>query len=321
MNVLNSKGSIIRKIFAFRQISILVILIFICIYLSITTSSFLSASNMLNVLRQTTTIMIVACGMTYILILGEIDLSIGSIACLIGTLVAGFIGQNHIPVIPSFILGLILGTLLGSISGILVAKIHIPSFIATLAMMSTARGLALVYSGGYPITNMPKFALFFGRGYIGIIPVPVIIMLVVIGISWGVLALTKFGRYTYAIGGNAECAKLSGVGLDKIKIIVFAISGFTASLTGILLTMRLASSQPTLGDGMELDAITAVVLGGTLLTGGRGSMAGTIIGSLFLNVLGNGLNIIGINSFWQQVIKGIVLILAVCFYEVRGSKK
>jgi ribose transport system permease protein len=321
MNVLHGKKSVIRQIFAFRQLGILVILIIMCIYLSITTRSFLSISNMINVLRQTSTMMIVACGMTYVLIMGEIDLSIGSIACFIGTLVAGFIVQNSIPVVPSIILGLILGSLLGLISGALVAKIHIPSFIATLAMMSTARGLALVYSGGYPITKLPSLALFFGRGYVGVIPVPVIIMLFVVTIGWGVLALTKFGRYTYAIGGNAECAKLSGVGLNKMKITVFAISGFTAALTGIILTMRLASSQPTLGDGMELDAITAVVLGGTLLTGGRGSMAGTIIGSLFLNVLGNGLNIIGINSFWQQVIKGIVLILAVCFYEIRGSKK
>jgi ribose transport system permease protein len=315
-----SNKFIAKKLLAFPQFSILAVLVVMFVFLSVTTSSFLSVSNMINILRQTTMILIVAGGMTYVLILGEIDLSVGSLACFLGTLVAGFIVQNHIPVIPAFFMGLVLGAFMGVVSGWLIAKIHLPSFIVTLAMMSTARGLALVYSGGYPITNMPKFALWFGRGYVGPIPVPVVITTIVIGIGWCALALTRFGRYVYAIGGNAECAKLSGVKIDKIKIIVFAVSGFTASLTGILLTMRLASSQPTLGDGMELDAITAVVLGGTLLTGGRGSLAGTVIGSLFLNVLGNGLNIIGINSFWQQVIKGIVLILAVCFYKTRWFK-
>jgi ribose transport system permease protein len=301
----------------FPQFSILIAFVILFVFLSVSTEAFFSVKNLINVLRQASTQMIVAIGMTFVLILGGIDLSVGSVACLSGTITAGMMVKNAIPTPFALLLGVLLGVLIGIINGVIIAKVKIPPFIVTLAMMSTARGAALIYSGGYPITNMPEDALFLGRGYIADIPVPVIIMIILVATAWVVLLMTKFGRHTYAIGGNEECARLSGIKVERTKIAVYAISGASAAITGILLTMRLASSQPTLGDGLELDAIAAVVLGGTSLFGGRGYVLGTILGTLFLTVLGNGLNILSINSFWQQFLKGIILVIAVSLYEKR----
>lgn len=309
------KRSLGKKILRFPQLSIIVAFILLFIVFSLATKNFLNLSNMVNVLRQASTSLIVATGMTYVLILGGIDLSVGSVACLAGTLAAGFMVKNNMSVPVAIILGVAIGAAMGFINGILIAKVRIPAFITTLAMMSTARGLALVYTGGYPITGIPDEALMLGRGYLGGIPVPAIIMLVLISIAWIVLTTTSFGRHVYATGGNEECARLSGIKVSRIKIAVYSFSGMMASVTGILLTLRLASGQPTLGEGMELDAIAAVCLGGTTLTGGKGYMFGTIIGCLFMTTMANGFNIIGVSSFWQQVLTGVILILAVCFYE------
>ena len=301
----------------FPQLSILLAFIVLFVILSISTESFFSANNIMNVLRQASTLMIVAIGMTFVLISGGIDLSIGSVACLAGTITAGLMVKSGLPVLIALLLGILLGVIIGIFNGVVISKLRIPPFIATLAMMSTARGAALIYSGGYPITSLPDEALILGRGYILNVPVPVIFMITVVILAWIALLMTKFGRYTFAIGGNEECARLSGIKVDITKISVYAISGACAALTGILPTMRLASSQPTLGDGLEMDAIAAVVLGGTSLFGGRGYILGTIIGTLFLTVLSNGLNILEINSFWQQFLKGIILIVAVSLYKKR----
>lgn len=301
----------------FPQFSILLTFVILFIFLSFATDAFFSVANLINVLRQASTQMIVSIGMTFVLILGGIDLSVGSVACLTGTMTAGLMVRSNVPTALALLIGVLLGIVIGIINGVIISKVKIPPFIATLAMMSTARGAALIYSGGYPITNMPEDALFLGRGYIGGIPVPVIIMVLLVVLAWVTLTSTKFGRHTYAIGGNEECARLSGIKVDRTKIAVYAISGASAAITGILLTMRLASSQPTLGNGLELDAIAAVVLGGTSLFGGRGYVLGTILGALFLTVLGNGLNILSVGSFWQQFLKGIILIIAVSLYEKR----
>ena len=311
-NSKKTSGSPLRR---FPQFSILLAFIVLFLFLTFATDAFFSFKNLINVLRQASTQMIVAIGMTFVLILGGIDLSIGSVACLAGTLTAGLMVKNSVPTVIALILGVLIGVVIGIINGVIISKLKIPPFIATLAMLSTARGAALIYSGGYPITNMPDDALFLGRGYILGIPVPVIIMIILVTLAWITLLATKFGRHTFAIGGNEECARLSGIKVSMTKIGVYAMSGAGAAITGILLTMRLASSQPTLGDGLELDAIAAVVLGGTSLNGGRGYVFGTVIGSLFLTVLGNGLNILGINSFWQQFLKGIILVIAISLYE------
>ena len=227
--------------------------------------------------------------------------------------------MNGLPVAAAILIALAVGAAIGFVNGIVIAKIKIPAFIVTLALMSTARGLALVYTGGRAISGVPAEAAQLGRGYVGPIPTPVIFMIVVVVVAWILLSSTKFGRHVVATGGNEECARLSGIKVDITKIIVYTISGLTAGLTGILLTMRLASGQPTLGQGMELDAIAAVVLGGTTLTGGKGFVLGTIIGCLFMQILSNGFNILGVSSFWQQVFTGIILLVAVCLYE-RGNK-
>lgn len=310
------KGSLINKILNFPQLSICAAFVILFLFLSIKTDTFFTAKNLLNVLRQTSTSMIVAIGMTYVLILGGIDLSVGSVACLAGSLSAGLMVKNSVPVAPALLAGVLVGILAGVFNGIIIAKAKIPAFIVTLATMSTARGLALVYTGGRPISGIPEPALFLGRGYILFgIPVPVIIMLVVIVVSFIVLRTTTFSRHIFAIGGNEECARLSGIKVDRSKVIVYGISGMCAAITGILLTMRLASGQPALGEGLELDAIAAVVLGGTSLNGGKGYVFGTMIGCLFLTVMGNGFNILQISSFWQQVFKGIIILIAVSMYE------
>lgn len=301
----------------FPQYGIVIVFCLMFIILSVSTEAFFSYGNILNVLRQASAQMIVAVGMTFVLILGGIDLSVGSVACLAGTLAAGFMVHNHLNTPFAILLSLVIGILVGLINGLVVAEFKIPAFIATLAMMSTARGASLIYSGGYPISGIPDDAMFIGRGYLLGIPIPVIVMLVIIAIAWIVLTTTKFGRYVYAIGGNEEAARLSGVKVNLLKISVYALSGLTASMTGVLLTTRLASSQPTLGQGMELDAIAAVVLGGTSLFGGRGYIFGTVIGGLFLAVLRNGLNILGVSSFWQMAVTGVILVMAVSLYERR----
>ena len=302
------------KLKKFPQLTILIAFIALFIVFAVATETFMTPGNMMNVFRQAAPNLIVAIGMTFVLILGEIDLSVGSVACMSGILAGGFMVNSEMNWFLATICGIGLGTLMGLINGLLIAKVKMPSFIATLAMMSTARGIALVYTGGYPVSGIPGEALNVGRGYLGEVPIPVIIMLVVVILTWILLARTKFGRYVYATGGNSECARLSGVKIDTIKILVFTLCGALASLTGYIMAMRLGSGQPTMAQGLEMDAITMAVLGGTSLSGGRGFMLGTIIGCMFMTVLSNGFNIIGVSSFWQQVLTGIILIAAVCMY-------
>lgn len=312
----DSRGKVIfDEIRRFPQFGILVVFILMILVMSILSDSFFTYDNFINVLRQSSTEMVVAMGMTFILILGGIDLSVGSVACLAGTIAAGVIQRNGFDTVGSIIVGILVGALAGLINGLIVARFKIPPFIASLAMMSIARGTALIYSGGVPISNMPKAFTNLGRGHVIGIPIPVIVMAIVVVISWVVLGKTKFGRYVYAIGGNEEVARLSGIRVNLVKISVYVICGSAAALTGVLYTARLASSQPTLGQGLELDAIASVVLGGTSLFGGRGYVFGTIVGGLFLAVLGNGLNMLGVTSFWQMVVRGVILLIAVLLYE------
>lgn len=310
-----------ERVSRFPQFSILIALLLLLIVFSFVSNSFFTFNNIINVFRQTSTSIIVSIGMTFVFILGGMDLSVGSAACLSGLLAAGLMtgknGMQPIPVVAAILLALLAGTFIGLINGIIITRIKLPPFIVTLAMMSTVRGIALVYTDGSPISKLPNQALDLGRGYLGAIPIPVIVMAVVLAIAWIVLACTRFGRYIYAIGGNEECTRLSGINVNKIKLIVYSISGLCAAITGILLTMRLGSGQPTLAEGLEMDAITAVVLGGTAITGGRGYMLGTLLGCVFLTFLGNGFNIIGISSFWQQILKGIILIVAISLYSTK----
>ncbi len=310
----------LSRVKSFPQLSILIVFIVLFIILSVVTKHFLSASNIINVVRQASSTIIVALGMTYVLILGGIDLSVGSNACFSGVFAAGLMYYNGVPVPLGILVGLLLGCAIGLVNGVIIAKVKIPAFIVTLALMTTMRGAVLVYSGGRPVTGIPEGALQIGRGFIGPLPVPIVIMIAVTAVLWIVLAFTRFGRHVYATGGNESCARLSGVHTDRVTIAVYTISGFCAGLCGIILTMRLASGQPTMGEGLEMDAIAASVLGGTTLSGGKGYVFGTILGCMFMQLLTNGMNILKINSYWQQVLTGIILLIAVSFYDRSKNK-
>lgn len=287
-------------------------LLLIVAIISIMSPSFLTLNNLLNVLRQVSINALIAFGMTFVILTGGIDLSVGSIFALTGAVSAGMMAGGMDPIL-AMLLGLLLGAILGAVNGLIIAKGKVAPFIATLATMTIYRGLTLVYTEGKPISGLGDSMAFqlLGKGYFFGIPVPVVTMLIAFGVLYFILKKTTFGRRVYAVGGNEEASRLSGISVDRIKIYVYALTGALAALASLILTSRLNSAQPTAGTMFELDAIAAVVLGGTSLTGGRGWIVGTIIGALIIGVLNNGLNLIGVSSFFQQVVKGAVILIAV----------
>ncbi|EOD01778.1 ribose ABC transporter permease [Caldisalinibacter kiritimatiensis] len=284
------------------------------IIISILNPRFLTLSNILNVLRQTSINSIIAAGMTFVILTGGIDLSVGSVLAFSGAICASLIASG-VNVIIAILIALIVGMAIGALSGTIISKGKIQPFIATLAFMTIVRGAALVFTDGRPISiGYDKAAEIFsniGAGYFLGIPVPIYIMIIVFAISYYILKHTRLGRYVYAIGGNEESSKLSGINTDRVKVYVYAISGLFAAIAGIIMTSRLSSAQPTAGTGYELDAIAAVVLGGTSLTGGVGSVLGTIIGALIIGVLNNALNLMNVSSYYQMMVKGAVILMAV----------
>ncbi len=275
---------------------------------------FLSIYNILNILRQTSINSIIAAGMTFVILTGGIDLSVGSLLAFCGAVAAALIGSGQ-PILVVLFISLLTGAGVGFISGIIISKGKVQAFIATLVTMTIMRGVTLVFTQGKPIdagtgVAADVFAKL-GAGYLIGIPVPIYIMILVYGLAWYTLHQTRFGRYIYALGGNEEAARLSGLATIKLKTTVYAISGFLAGLGGIILTARLSSAQPTAGTGYELDAIAAVVLGGTSLAGGTGRILGTIVGALIIGILNNALNIMNVSSYYQMIAKGAVILLAV----------
>lgn len=304
-----------------ENLGIIIGLFAMCIVLSILTPAFLTTENILNVLRQVSTNANLAIGMTLAIIICGIDLSVGSILAISGTLSAGLITFSGLPVPVAVLLGVVLGTLLGLFNGVVIAKTGIPPFIVTLAMMQIARGAAYVYTGGMPVRTLEPGFNILGIGYLGPIPLPIIYTIVLVAFVVVLLNKTKFGRYVYAVGGNREAAKFSGINIARVEIIVYALLGFLSAVTGIVLCARMYSGQPTAGSGFEMDAIAAVVLGGTSFSGGSGKIGGTIIGVLIIGVLNNGLNLLNINSFWQLIAKGAVILLAVYIDVLKKRKK
>ncbi|WP_245418499.1 ABC transporter permease [Cohaesibacter intestini] len=286
-------------------------LIVVSIMMGIASENFFSISNIFNVLRQVSIIGILAVGMTFVILTGGIDLSVGAVMALSGTICAGLIVHGDMSGGIGLLGGTAVGIGFGLINGAMVAWGRMPAIIVTLATMGIARGLGLIYSGGYPISGLPSWISWFGIGRIGDIPVPVILMVVIYFCAWVLLQRTPFGRHVYSIGGNETAARLSGVKTQWIKLAIYTISGFTSSLAAIVLTGRLMSGQPNAGVGFELDAIAAVVLGGTSIAGGRGLILGTLIGAILLGILNNGLNLMGINPYLQDVIKGCIILLAI----------
>ncbi|NWQ40535.1 ribose ABC transporter permease [Bacillus sp. EB106-08-02-XG196] len=287
-------------------------LIILVVIVSILNPSFLEPLNILNLLRQVAINALIAFGMTFVILTGGIDLSVGAILALSSALTAGMMVSGIDPIL-AIIIGCILGGLMGTVNGLFITRGKMAPFIATLATMTIFRGLTLVYTGGNPITGLGDNYLFqlFGRGYFLGIPVPAITMIVTFVVLFIILHKTPFGRKTYAIGGNEKAALISGIKVPNVKIMIYSLSGMLAALAGAILTSRLNSAQPTAGTSYELDAIAAVVLGGTSLSGGKGRIFGTLIGALIIGTLNNGLNLLGVSSFYQMVVKGIVILIAV----------
>jgi ribose transport system permease protein len=293
-----------------RQLGTLSGLLVLVVALWILTPHFLTISNLLNVAEQATIIAIIAVGMTFVIITGGIDLSVGSVLAVSGVVMAYSL-QSGVPLPLALMIGLGVGLLCGVVNGLLITIGRLPPFIATLGMMSVARGAALMFTEGRPISGFSEGFRSIATGEILRIPAPVVIMIVVYVIAHFVLKRTKLGRYTYAIGGNEEAALLSGINVRLNKTLVYGIAGLLSGLAAILLTARLNSAQPIAGMSYELDAIAATVIGGTSLLGGEGTVSGTLIGALIMAVLRNGLNLLSVSSFFQQVVIGSVIILAV----------
>ena len=313
------KLGIANYIYVLKNSGILMGFILLCIFFTILSPAFLTYSNILNVLRQISINAIISFGMTFTILIGGIDLSVGSVLALTGTITAGLIVRG-VTVYVSIIIGLCLGALIGLINGLLTAKLRMPPFIVTLAMMSISRGLAYVYSEGRPVRVETSQFSNIGNGYLGPIPNPIIVMVIVLILSSLLLNRTRFGRFVYAVGGNREAARFTGINTSKIELICYVICGFLAGLSGIVLAARMYSGQPIAGQGFELDAIAAVVLGGTSFLGGIGTIGGTILGALIIGILNNGLNLIHISFYWQLIIKGIVILAALYIDMLKKAK-
>lgn len=287
------------------------ILIFIGIFVlsSFLNETFLTTGNLTNVLRQVVVVSLLACGVTFIIILGHIDVSLGSVVALTGTIAASVMAQTQ-NIYLAIAAGIATGIVTGLINGYVVTYFKIPSFIMTLAMTTVARGAILLYTAGVPVSGLGDFQVI-GQGNIGLIPISVLILIFVVMVSWVLLNRTKFGRHVYAVGGNAKAALASGINTDGILRRAFVFNGILVSIAGIVLMSRINSGQPAAGVAYEFDAITAVVVGGTSLMGGTGTITGTVIGAMIIGVINNILNLMNVSSYWQQIVKGLIIAVAV----------
>lgn len=296
----------------------LVGLLVLCVAMFVATPDFLTPNNLLNVGIQASVVAILAFGQTFVIVTAGIDLSVGSVAAL-SAMVAAFTGQSWgMPPMVALLFGLLTGLAAGMVSGAATAYGKLPPFIATLAMLSVARGLTLVVSNGIPIPT-PSVVTWLG-GSVGPIPMPVVVLVVMGAIGWFILNRLSIGRAMYAVGGNLEAARLSGIPVKRVLVTVYALSGIFAGVAGLVLSGRLASAQPQAATGYELDSIAAVVIGGASLAGGVGRISGTLIGALVLAVIRNGLNLLNVSAFWQQVIIGLVIAVAVGIDVLRRKR-
>lgn len=302
-----------------HEYGIFIALILLAGILSVSNEYFLTAGNISNILLQTSINGVLAIGMTFVILTGGIDLSVGSVAALAGIVSASLVTTSAtagvagapFPMELALLVGLGAGIACGAVSGTIVSYFSVPAFVATLGMLSAARGMTLIYGGGRPVPALiPEFR-WIGTGNVLGIPTPVVALAIVFGLAWWILNRTRFGRYIYAVGGNAHAAKTSGINVGRIRFSVYAISGGLAGLAGMLLSARTGSALPQAGIAYELDAIAAVVIGGTSLSGGVGRITGTLVGALIIGVMNNGLDLMGIESYYQQVLKGVLIVGAV----------
>lgn len=317
LSKLKYKGGVIG--FFGENLGILAALFIIGAIISFMSPVFLTVDNALSVGRQISTNTTMALGMALVIILGGIDLSVGSVVALSGTLCVGFINSG-VPIPVAVALGILSGVIVGFVNGAVIAKSGIAPFVVTMCSMNVVRGIAYIYSGGLPVRCMDDNFARIGTGYLGAIPLPIIYLVVFIIVISIVLNKSKFGTYVYALGGNREAAKFSGIPTKKIEIIVYTISGFMSGFAGVILAARMYSGQPSVQSGGELDAIAGCVLGGVSMTGGVGKIGGVVIGTLIIGVISNGLNLLNINSFWQLVVKGVIVVLAVYLDIIKRRK-
>lgn len=309
-------GGMLRLVIGRPEFVAFVALILLMIITAFFNENFLTWDNLANISRQISITGILAVGMTFVILTGGIDLSVGAVLALSSTLLAGMLSKMGMPFWPAALLAMMLGLGIGLINGFFVAYCMLPPIIVTLAMMEIPRGFGLMYSQGYPLPIDRAFG-FIGRDYIWGIPVPTLIMLVMFVIAYVILNKLRIGRYLYAVGGNEEAAVLSGIRTRMVKMFAYGMCGLMASIGGIIQTSRLVSGQPESAVGIELDAIAIVVLGGTSIAGGRGHIVGTLIGAALLGVLSNGLNMIGLSPYPQRVVKGAILLIAVLIGVLR----
>ncbi len=300
-----------------NTLGITVAFIALCVILAVLSKNFLKPTNLLNILQQVSINFTIAIGMTFIILLGCIDLSVGSNVAFTGLVMAIMMKTLLMPVWVAVLTGLVVAMLIGLLNGFLVTYFGLPPFIATLGMMSIARGAAYTITGGQPIYTFPKSFLVISERVGGIPLFAIIIMLVLFVLGWYILKFTRLGRYTYAIGGNENSSKLSGINVKAVKAAAFGIIGLCCGVASLLLTSRLDSAVPTNADGYEMDAIAAVVIGGTSMSGGEGSLLGTLIGVLIIGVIGNGLNLLSVPQGAQRMVKGMIIVIAVIIDVLR----
>jgi inositol transport system permease protein len=294
-----------------RQYGLLIVFGIICLIISLTTPQFLTLSNLTIIVTQVSINALLAFGVTFVIITGGIDLSLGSIVAVTGVTSAMLAHPDSYPVLIPIVMGLLAGLLMGAFNGFIITKSKIAPFIVTLGTMTIGRGLALILSDGRPVSNLSDSFNYLGSGTVFGIPFLILIFILVFALCSIILSKTVLGRHIYAIGGNEQAARASGINIDRVKLSVYSISGLLAGLAGILLASRITTGQPNAGAGFELDAIAAVVIGGTSTTGGRGTMTGTLIGVLLIGVINNGLDLLNVTSYYQQVVMGIIIIGAV----------
>lgn len=313
-------GQVLRSVAARPSAGVLALLVVICVVTTVVSPTFVTFTNLSNVANQMTFVLLVAAGMTVVLITGGIDLSVGSVMGLSGG-VSAFLLLSGVPVGGALVLGVVAGAVLGLVNGLLITRLGLPDFIATLAMLGIARGLLFLWTNGVPFINFmtPEYATLSGlERPFGAVTVPIIIGVVVCILLTIILRTTAFGRHLYGVGSNRDAARLSGVRVDRVRVLAYVISGLLAGLAGVLLAGQNRSVAPTLGLGFEIQAIAAAVIGGAALSGGRGRVFGAILGALTLTIAANAINLAGVSSTWQQVVTGSILLLAVVLDRVNA---
>ncbi len=313
-----------------RKYGIVVIFLAICLLLSIVSPAFATFRNLINVVRQVSIIGIIAMGVTFCIITTGIDLSSGSVLAFCGVIVAS-LSQTKVvdsqpvsimmPLFFAILIALAAGALMGFSNGALTAYGKIPPFVATLGMMTVARGAALLYSGGRPVGYLKRSFTFLGGGYFLKIPIPIWTYILVGVISYILLSKSKFGRYVFAIGGNMQAARICGINVERTLVLVYMYAGLLTGVSAVLLVARTAAGNPTYGIMYELDAIASTVIGGTSLSGGVGSIPLCVVGAMIIGVLNNGMDLLGINAYWQQIVKGVIIVVAVVIDSRKRRKK